>query len=53
VEKDFSKYPSFGIINEIPEVVSRYLAVKVDGLKNIESPDYIKQVLTSADVSSK
>jgi phenylalanyl-tRNA synthetase beta chain len=34
-------------------VVSRYLAVKIDGLKNIESPEYIKQVLASAEVASK
>jgi hypothetical protein len=53
VEKDFSGLPSFGIVNEIPEVVSRYLAVKVDGVANIESPDYVKQVLASADVASK
>lgn len=53
VKKDFSKLPSLWIKNEIPEVVSRYIWVKVENVANIESPEYIKQVLWASEVSSK
>jgi hypothetical protein len=33
--------------------VSRYVAVKVENVKNISSPDYIHEVLDSAEVASK
>lgn len=52
-KKDFSKLPSLGLKNTIPEVVKRYMALWVNNVSNIESPDYIKQVLNSFDTSSK
>jgi phenylalanyl-tRNA synthetase beta chain len=51
--KDFSKLPSLWIINEIPDVVSRYSLLKVENVANVESPDYIKAVIWSAWVISK
>ncbi len=50
---DFSSLPDLWIKNEIPKLVSRYLWIKVENVKNIESPEYIKQVLNSAEVASK
>lgn len=50
---DFSKLYDLWIKNEIPELVSRYIWVKVENVKNIETPEYIKQVLQSAEVKSK
>ena len=51
--KDFSWIKSLWIKNEITEVVSRYMWLKVENVANIESPDYIKQVLASSDIASK
>ena len=51
--RNFSDLPSLWIKNEIPELVSRYIWIKVEDVKNIETPDYIKQVLSSAWVKSK
>ncbi|MCP4523548.1 MAG: phenylalanine--tRNA ligase subunit beta [Candidatus Gracilibacteria bacterium] len=51
--RDFSKLPDLGITNEIPQHVSRYKGLKIENVKNIDSPEYIKQVLDSADVTSK
>jgi len=51
--KDFSWAKSLWIKNEITEVVSRYMWLKVENVANIESPDYIKQVLASSDIASK
>lgn len=39
--------------NQIPEVVARYIWLKAEGVSNIESPDYIKEVLASAEVATK
>lgn len=50
---DFSSFPDLWIKNEISDLVSRYLWVKMENVKNIKSPDYIKQVLASASVNSK
>lgn len=52
-KRDFSKLPSLNIINKITDVVSRYKWLKIENVKNIASPDYIKQVLFSADITSK
>lgn len=41
------------INNKIEDVVTRYIWVEVDNVENIESPDYIKDVLNSAGVASK
>lgn len=51
--KDFSKLPNLCITNKIPKIVSRYIWLKVSNVKNIKSPEYIIQVLASAEVNSK
>ncbi len=51
--RDFSKLVNLWIKNEITEEVKRYIGLKIENVANIESPDYIKKVLTSADISSK
>lgn len=50
---DFSTLPNLGIINDIPQTVKRYMGLKVSGVQNIESPDYIKDVLKSHDIEPK
>lgn len=50
---DFKNLKDLWIKNEISDLVSRYLWVKMENVKNIETPDYIKQVLASASVNSK
>ncbi|NVP17875.1 phenylalanine--tRNA ligase subunit beta [Candidatus Gracilibacteria bacterium] len=50
---DFSKLGDLKIKNEITHVVSRYMGLKVENVSNIESPEYIKQVLFSASIASK
>lgn len=52
-KRDFSSLPDLWIKNEITDVVSRYKWLKVENVSNIESPTYIKQILNSADVTSK
>ncbi len=51
--KDFSKLSSLWIKNEITNVVSRYMWLRVENVANIDSPDYVKQVLASSDIASK
>jgi phenylalanyl-tRNA synthetase beta chain len=51
--RDFSDLPDLGISNNIPEHVSRYSGLKIENVANIETPDYIKQVLDSASIASK
>ena len=51
--RDFSHLPDLGINNDIPSHVSRYKGLKIENVKNIESPEYIKQVLNSAEIASK
>jgi len=50
---DFDSLSDLGIKNEIPNLVSRYIWVQINNVSNIESPEYIKQVLSSAWVLSK
>ncbi len=50
---DYSKLPSLEIKNNIPEIVKRYIGLKIENVSNSETPDYIKQVLSSAEVTSK
>lgn len=50
---DFKNLKDLWIKNEISDLVSRYLWVKMENVKNIKSPEYIKQVLASASVNSK
>jgi len=51
--RDFSQLPDLGISNEIPTHVSRYKGLKIENVENIETPEYIKQVLNSAEIASK
>ena len=51
--KDFSKLSDLWIKNEIKNLVSRYKGLKIENVENIESPEYIKQILWSAGKSSK
>lgn len=51
--RDFSNLEDLWIKNEIPDLVSRYIWIKMENVSNKETPDYIKQVLASAWVKSK
>jgi len=50
---DFNHLPDLGIKNDIPGTVKRYMGLKVSGVENIDSPEYIKDVLNSHDIDSK
>ncbi len=50
---DFSSLDKLSLKNDITNLVSRYLAVRVENVSNIKSPDYIKQVISSAEIDSK
>lgn len=50
---DFSKLKKLDLENNIATKVSRYMAIKIENVKNIETPEYIKQVLSSAWIISK
>lgn len=50
---DFSTLPDLGIKNDIPQTVKRYMGLKVSWVQNIESPDYVKDVLASHDIDPK
>lgn len=50
---DFSTLPELGITNDIPQVVKRYMGLKVSGVKNIPSPDYVLDVIASHGIDSK
>ncbi len=51
--KDFSSLADLWIKNEISNAVKRYIWLKIENVSNIDTPDYIKQILSSADVASK
>lgn len=51
--RDFSEYSELVINNEITDHVSRYMGLKIENVQNIETPEYIQQVLNSAEVTSK
>jgi len=51
--RDFSNLSDLWIKNEIPDVVARYIWLKAENVSNIATPDYIKEVLASAEVASK
>ncbi len=51
--KDFSWLKELWIKNEVTSVVKRYIWLKVNNVSNIQTPDYIKQVLYSAGIESK
>ncbi|MCH8518656.1 phenylalanine--tRNA ligase subunit beta [Candidatus Gracilibacteria bacterium] len=48
-----SKLSDAGVQNLIPEVVRRYMACYVSGVKNITSPTHLLEVLQSHDITSK
>lgn len=52
-DKDFSKLDNLWIDNQIPKVVSRYIWLKINWVKNIESPEHIKEVLNASDCPTK
>ncbi len=51
--RDFSNLEKLEINNEISQHVSRYSALKIQNVENISTPEYIQQVLNSADIASK
>ncbi len=51
--RDFSNLEKLEINNQISQHVSRYSALKILNVENITTPDYIKQVLDSAEIASK
>ncbi|NDK09933.1 phenylalanine--tRNA ligase subunit beta [Candidatus Gracilibacteria bacterium] len=52
-QRNFSNLNEFSIQNDIQNEVKRYMGIKVSGVQNIQSPDYIKEVLQSQGVESK
>lgn len=52
-EHNFSNLEIFPLENKIPEFVKRYSALKINNVSNIDSPEYIKQVLSASDCTSK
>jgi phenylalanyl-tRNA synthetase beta chain len=52
-QRDFSTLPDLGIKNDIPQIVKRYMGLKVSGVQNIDSPEYVKDVLKSHDIEPK
>jgi len=52
-DKNFNSYPDLWIKNKIPEIVKRYIWLKISGVKNIDSPDYVKEVLEASWANSK
>lgn len=51
--RDFSKLKDLWIKNEIINEVKRYIWLKIENVANIETPDHIKKVLSSAEINSK
>lgn len=51
--RDFSNLETLWIKNDIEEVVKRYMWLKIKNVSNIDSPEYIKQVLTACSANSK
>ncbi len=50
---DFNYLPDLSIKNDIPNIVKRYTGLKVSGVQNIDSPQYVKDILSSHDIDSK
>ena len=51
--KDFSNFSELNLENTIPEAVRRYMWIKISGVENSKTPEYIKQVLSSHWIDSK
>lgn len=52
-KRDFTNLNDLWVIVEDTNAINRYKCIKIENVSNIESPDYIKHVLTSASVASK
>lgn len=50
---DTTNIPDLQIDNQIPEVVNRYIGLKMSGVQNTESPEEILEVVHSHGVASK
>lgn len=50
---DFSNFKNLEVKNHIPEIVKRYMALELSWVSNIETPEYIKEVLSSFEKTSK
>jgi phenylalanyl-tRNA synthetase beta chain len=52
--KDFSNSEKIlNLENSIPKLVKRYIWIKISGVKNIETPKFIKEVISSHGIDSK
>ena len=51
--KDLSEFAELDLENTIPEVVRRYMWIKIEWVANYKTPDYIKEVIASAGIESK
>ena len=47
------KISELDLENKIPKIVKRYIWIKIEWVQNIWSPDYIKEVIASAEIESK
>lgn len=52
-QRDFSHLKDLKVRNDIPQIIKRYIGLKVSGVSNIPSPEYVKDVLKSHDIDSK
>ncbi|MDD3646507.1 MAG: phenylalanine--tRNA ligase subunit beta [Candidatus Gracilibacteria bacterium] len=52
-KRDFSNLADLGIKNEISDVVRRYIGLKISGVQNSNSPDYVVEVLKASGNDSK
>ncbi len=50
---DFSQFPDAGVKNYVPESVNRYMACYISGVKNVESPQDVLDVIASHWVTPK
>lgn len=51
--KDFSSLKDLAIKNEIPNVVRRYIGLKITWVENTSSPDYITEIIKASWSDSK
>ncbi len=51
--KNFSNLEDLKIENKIPEIVARYIGLKISWVENTKTPDYIKEVLDASSCVSK
>ncbi|MDQ7022906.1 MAG: phenylalanine--tRNA ligase subunit beta [Candidatus Gracilibacteria bacterium] len=51
--RDFSGLEKLDLENKITKSVKRYMGIKISGVENSETSDYIKEVIASAGIESK